>query len=245
MYIMGMKLFLLIMCMISMLNGQDLANFLGQWIGDENLDSPSFSYENRNISVVVSEGGDREGFYIYSSSCDFLYNDDLSWAYHYFGFNKETNQVVFLRRFITPLGVLGYEQLEYELTDWETNFFVAQYQSEDGLTSHQIRVSMTLLDVLDPLPSKIGLSQNFPNPFNPSTDIYVSVDIDSRGSLIIYDLMGQEVRKLHEGKFERGQKKMTWSGVNNQGEPVSGGTYFCRLMIDGYHVQSQKMTLIK
>ena len=38
---------------------------------------------------------------------------------------------------------------------------------------------------------------------------------------------------------------MTWSGVNNQGEPVSGGTYFCRLMIDGYHVQSQKMTLIK
>ena len=242
---MNLKSLSLCICLISSLHGQNLDNFLGHWTGGENLDSPTFSYENRNISIVISEGGDREGFHIYSSSCDFLYNDDLSWAYHYFGINKDTGQVVFLRRFITPLGVLGYEELAYDLVEWTTDFFVAEYQAEDGLTFHEVRVSMNLLDALEPLPSKIELSQNFPNPFNPSTDIFVSVDIDSRGSLIVYDLMGHEVRRLHHGRFERGQKKVTWNGMNDQGEPVGGGIYICRLMINGSHVKSQKMTLIK
>ena len=58
--------------------GQALDNFLGHWTGIENFDSPSMSYDNGNISIMIREGGDREGYFIYTSSFDFFYKEDLS-----------------------------------------------------------------------------------------------------------------------------------------------------------------------
>jgi hypothetical protein len=231
--------------MVSVLNGQALVHFLGHWTGVEELDSPSMTYDNRNISIVIDEGGDRDGFYIYTSSCDFLYNEDLDWAYHYFGFDKDSDQVIFLRRFITPLGVLGYEELIYDLTEWSTEYFVAEYLSNDGLTLHQIRMDIDLLKNTEPLPLRMELSQNFPNPFNPATNIYVSVDLDSEGSLVIYDVNGQVVKRLHEGRFSQGIERFTWDGLNDQGRSASAGVYLCRLLINGSFIRSQKMTLVK
>ena len=104
---------LLFFCNSVMVFGQGQSDFLGQWTGQEDLNSEAMNYENRNISIVISEGGIREGFYIFQSSCDFLFNEDLDWAFHYFGFDKENNKIIFLRRFITPVGILGYEELVY------------------------------------------------------------------------------------------------------------------------------------
>ena len=162
-----MKSFFLIILLLwaSNLKGQALDNFLGHWTGLENLDSPSMSYDNRNISIMINEGGDREGYFIYTSSCDFLYNEDLSWSYHYFGFNKDTGQITFLRRFITPLGLLGFEELTYEIIDWSVDLIVAEYISHDGITFHQLRVSLNYLEINEPLPRKVEISENFPNPF--------------------------------------------------------------------------------
>tara|TARA_Y100001958_G_scaffold93929_1_gene64233 strand:+ start:82 stop:810 length:729 start_codon:yes stop_codon:yes gene_type:complete len=242
-----MKSYFLIISLfwVSISNGQVLDNFSGHWTGHENLDSPSMNYDNRNISIIISEGGDREGYFTYTSSCDFLYNEDLSWSYHYFGFNKDTGQIAFLRRFITPLGLLGYEELVYEIIDWSADFFVAEYISNDGITFHQLRVSLNYLDLQEPLPSKVEISKNFPNPFNPSTSLIVSTKNKSEGSLIIYDLMGKEVRTLFDGTFYRGKTKIVWNGLDNQGFQVGGGTYICQLLINGAHVNSQKITLMK
>ena len=242
-----MKSFFLIILLLwaSNLKGQALDNFLGHWTGLENLDSPSMSYDNRNISIMISEGGDREGYFIYTSSCDFLYNEDLSWSYHYFGFNKDTGQIIFLRRFITPLGLLGFEELTYEIIDWSVDLIVAEYISHDGITFHQLRVSLNNLEINEPLPSKVELSENFPNPFNPSTSLIVSVHKKSVGSLTIYDLMGKEVRRLFDGTFDQGNTKIVWNGLDNQGSKISGGIYICQLLVNGIHIQSQKMTLIK
>ena len=231
--------------LINIANGQGLSNFLGHWTGLELLDSPNLTYDNRNISLVVSEGGDRDGFHIYTSSCDFLYNEDLDWAYHYFGFDKEYTQVIFLRRFITPLGVLGFEELVYELTEWSEESFVAEYVSSDGTTFHQIRLDIDLLRTSSLIPCVVKLSQNFPNPFNPSTNINISVDRDTKGSLAIFNIKGQVVRTLYDGKIVSGITRHFWDGNNDLGLPVSGGTYIYRLMIDGVVSQSQKMILLK
>ncbi len=242
-----MKLFFLIISFfwVSISNGQVLDNFSGHWNGLENLDSPTMSYDNRNISIIISEGGDREGYFIYSSSCEFLYNEDLSWSYHYFGLNKDTGQIAFLRRFITPLGLLGYEELTYEIIDWSTDSFLAEYISNDGITFHQLRVTLNYLDTYEPLPSKVELSKNFPNPFNPSTSLFVSIDNESEGSLIIYDLLGKEVRRLFDGIFDQGNTIVIWNGLDNQGSQVGGGIYICQLLVNGLYVKSQKMTLLK
>ena len=232
-------------CFISGVNGQALVNFLGHWTGTEALESPSMIYENRNISLVIEEGGDRDGFFIFTSSSDFLFNDNLDWAYHYIGYDKESDQLLFLRRFITPLGILGYEQLVYELTEWSTEYFVAEYHSEERQTDHQMRLDIQLLKAIGYTPSRIQLGKNYPNPFNPSTTISLSADGDYSGVIVIYDIKGKEVRTLHDGKFQTGSSQFTWDGLNEYGNQISGGIYFCHLVLNGVHAQTIKMTFIK
>ena len=149
--------------------GQSSTDLLGHWIGTEDLNSPNISYEYRNISLHVNEGGEREGFLIYTSSSDFLYNDDLDWAYHYNSFNKNINQITFLRRFITPLGVVGHEEIKYNVLEFENDFLLAVHESIDGNIYHQIRLERASLNLRDVIPGQFSSIVNFPNPFNPKT----------------------------------------------------------------------------
>ena len=230
---------------ITVLLGQAPSDFLGQWIGQEDLDSESISYQNRNISLVISEGGVREGFYVFESSCDFLYNENLEWAYHYFGFSKDDNRITFLRRFITPVGILGYEELVYDLIDWSDDYFVAQYSSPNRETSHQLRLNINYLNIFDPNPSSITLGKNFPNPFNPKTNIEISVDEISKGVLSIYDIKGSEIITLYNNTFYPGKTSLSWDGRNHSGKRVASGTYIYSLIINGKLIGSQRMIFIK
>ena len=225
--------------------GQAQSGFLGQWTGQEDLESESISYQNRNISLVISEGGVREGFYVFESSCDFLYNQNLEWAYHYFGFSKDDNRITFLRRFITPVGILGYEELVYDLVEWSDDYFVAQYSSANRETSHQLRLNINYLDTFDPNPSSVTLGKNFPNPFNPKTNIEISVDEISNGVLSIYDIKGSEITTLYNNTFYPGKTSLSWDGRNHSGKQVASGIYIYSLIINGKLIGSQRMIFIK
>ena len=230
---------------MTVLLGQAQSGFLGQWTGQEDLESESISYQNRNISLTISEGGVREGFYIFNSSCDFLYNENLEWAYHYFGFNKDDNRITFLRRFITPVGILGYEELVYDIIEWSDDSFVAQYSSPNRETSHQLRLNINYLNIFDPIPSSVTLGRNFPNPFNPKTTIEVSVDKISNGMLSIYDIKGSKVNTLFNDTFYPGKTSLSWDGRDHLGNQVASGTYIYSLIINGKLIGSQRMIFIK
>ena len=240
------KNLILPICFIAtVVNAQFQEDFLGHWNGTEELDSPSMTYENRNIAIVVEIGGDRDGFYIFTSSCDFLFNHDVDWAFHYIGFDKDSNQIIFLRRFITPLGVLGYEELIYDLVEWSMESFVAEHISDNGDTFHQIRMDIELLNIIGFLPVDVRLSKNYPNPFNPATniDVYISAPYD--GKLTIFDLSGRQIKILHQGRLQEGTSTFLWDGNDDRGRSVSGGVYIYRLSIDNEYVKSEKMTLLK
>ena len=53
-------------------------------------------------------------------------------------------------------------------------------------------------------PKAFGLEQNFPNPFNPTTTIYYQLPTDSRVSIVVYDLLGREVKRLVDETKEAG-----------------------------------------
>ena len=239
-------LFLTIVLMINILNGQAMSDFIGHWTGIEDLSSPTLTYENRNMSIVITEGGVREGFYIFTSSSDFLYNDDLDWSYHYFGFDKNQNNIIFLRRFITPVGIIGYEELVYNLTEWTNEYFVAEYSASDRDTYHQIRMDIDLMDLYDvPIPTNIHLSQNYPNPFNPKTTINVFIDKSTMGNLMVFNIKGEKIQTIHSGIFNIGVSSYTWDGTDYHGKSVSAGSYIFFLNIGGNMARSQKMVLLK
>ena len=218
---------------------------MGHWTGTEELNSPTLTYENRNISLTIEEGGVREGFHFFTSSSDFLHNEEVEWAFHYFDFDKSQTQLIFLRRFITPIGIIGYEEIVYDLTDYTSEYFAAEYYSPANETYHLIRMYHNLMDIVELNPKKIKLSKNCPNPFNPITSIDVSSEGRSFGELIVNNIGGKKVSVIHSGQFYSGNSRFKWNGTDVNGNLVSSGAYICHLIIDGSTVDSQKMLLLK
>lgn len=73
------------------------------------------------------------------------------------------------------------------------------------------------------------LRQNYPNPFNPNTTISFDLEKPGRVRLSIYNLKGQMVRKLIDGRLDAGTKSAVWDGRDHSGQAVASGVYFYRL----------------
>jgi hypothetical protein len=88
-------------------------------------------------------------------------------------------------------------------------------------------------------PDRYLLSQNYPNPFNPVTTIRYQLPEEARVSLIIYNVLGQEVAKLVDEVQNAGYKQANFN-VNN----ISSGVYFYRLRA-GSFTDIKKMMVVK
>jgi hypothetical protein len=77
----------------------------------------------------------------------------------------------------------------------------------------------------------VALRQNVPNPFNPATRIEFELPAGFRGevSLIVYDLLGREVRRLVNEVRSAGRHAVVWRGDDDDGRPVPAGVYLYRL----------------
>ncbi|MHB8580368.1 MAG: FlgD immunoglobulin-like domain containing protein [Ignavibacteriaceae bacterium] len=115
----------------------------------------------------------------------------------------------------------------------------------DGLAKLNDNTSSSLSKVaVKIVPDQFALSQNYPNPFNPSTTIKYQLAKDTRVSLTIYDMLGQEVRTLVSSEQSAGYYNVVWDGRNANGYQVSSGVYIYRLQA-GSFVQTLKMSLLK
>jgi hypothetical protein len=83
------------------------------------------------------------------------------------------------------------------------------------------------------LPKTFDLSQNFPNPFNPTTHIRYNLPVAASVSLTIYNALGQEVRTLLNERQQPGYHTAVWNGRDNAGRPVPTGVYHYRLQAKG------------
>ncbi len=95
------------------------------------------------------------------------------------------------------------------------------------------------------IPTTFSLHQNFPNPFNPTTQISYDIPSNINVSLEIFDIMGRKVRNLIEDQFVKpGSYTVQWDGKDNKGQFVASGTYIYSIQA-GHFVSAKKMTLIK
>jgi photosystem II stability/assembly factor-like uncharacterized protein len=94
------------------------------------------------------------------------------------------------------------------------------------------------------VPSLYKLEQNFPNPFNPSTNVKFSIPADGIVKLIVFDITGREVKMLTNEKMNAGNFE-----VNFNASGISSGVYFYRLDVTGKDGLSfsdtKKMILVK
>ncbi|MGB2960188.1 MAG: FlgD immunoglobulin-like domain containing protein, partial [Bacteroidota bacterium] len=88
------------------------------------------------------------------------------------------------------------------------------------------------------------LLQNFPNPFNPETQIAFALPEPAFVTLGIYNTLGEEIRHLSEGMFGPGVHSFVWDGNDDHGNPVPSGVYIYRLST-GSQTQVRKMSLVR
>lgn len=94
------------------------------------------------------------------------------------------------------------------------------------------------------LPREFNLLQNYPNPFNASTTISYLLPVTGEVSLTVYNLLGQTVRTLIQGRQSAGSYSIVWDGKNQNGSSVSSGIYFYRLRTENLS-QVRKMVFLK
>ncbi|MCR4437663.1 MAG: SdrD B-like domain-containing protein [bacterium] len=95
-----------------------------------------------------------------------------------------------------------------------------------------------------PVPMVYELQQNYPNPFNPETTIRFHVKSEGRVWIGIYNAAGQLVRHLADEIMSAGSHSLVWNGKNDAGEPLSSGTYFCVMRVNGVEL-SKKVLLTR
>lgn len=94
------------------------------------------------------------------------------------------------------------------------------------------------------LPREYALSQNFPNPFNPETQISYQLPKDGQVKLYIYNLLGQKVGTLLDGKQRSGRYTVRWNGKSDQGQNLGSGVYFYKIQA-GECSFAKKMILLR
>ena len=97
------------------------------------------------------------------------------------------------------------------------------------------------------LPKAFALTQNHPNPFNPSTTINYQIPEDASNvsfTLNVYDIRGRVVKTLASGMKGAGFYSAFWDGTDSNGREVSSGVYFYRFTSSKYSA-TRKMILLK
>ncbi|MGB5874805.1 MAG: T9SS type A sorting domain-containing protein, partial [Bacteroidota bacterium] len=89
------------------------------------------------------------------------------------------------------------------------------------------------------------LHQNFPNPFNPSTDIAYTLSRNAHVEIRIFNIQGRLISAPVDEFQTAGRQLARWHGTDVSGSPVSSGTYYYQLYVDGTPVDTRAMLLLK
>ena len=116
-------------------------------------------------------------------------------------------------------------------TGWAvgTNGLILKYQGVTSIGEERI----------NRIPSEYFLSNNFPNPFNPSTTIRYSIPQSTNVTIKVFDILGSEIETLVNKEKPSGTYEITWNAEN-----LPSGIYFYQLKA-GSFVETKKMILLR
>jgi hypothetical protein len=97
----------------------------------------------------------------------------------------------------------------------------------------------------DIVPDNFFLTNNYPNPFNPTTSFSFGITSTIEVKISIYNILGQKIFAYSKGKLDAGTYEFNWNGVNQIGDQVTSGIYFYEMEAGDQFREIKKMTLLK
>jgi len=234
-------------------NNWTIANYLddpdvaqGQY-NYENLELPSFNPTHHHISYPASGSGTTNPW-----ATDYirLLPDEQNYSLHLevnhpisLGVIRKSDEVVSTVDFFIVNDVLDLNLPE--MTDeYDQIILVLPNSNDSGLSYNYEIIEFTSVEDSELEIANYELT-NYPNPFNPTTEIKFQISDYSEISdaeIIIYNLKGQKIQKL---LICNNQSSIIWDGTDQMGKPVSSGIYYYNLVVDDKIVDSKKMMLMK
>ena len=142
----------------------------------------------------------------------------------------------------TSDAMLSYSIEDVNLPSNEKVWYQLEQVDLDGSISRSNPVEV-LLGARMPVPTVFSTNV-YPNPFNPSTTISYDLPNESFVSIVIYDAIGQEIRRLVSEQTAAGRYRVQWDALDTQGRAVGSGVYIAKVEAGSFS-SSQKMLLLK
>ena len=136
------------------------------------------------------------------------------------------------------LRMLSYEFVILEVNGVSCEFALDDIYWEGGGTVDVIYENKDLIA------EEFILYDNYPNPFNPSTNISYLISNREHVNIVIFDVNGSKVIELFNDYKSAGTYSIDWNGTNEKGIEVSGGVYFYSIQSGDFR-QTKKMVLLK
>ncbi len=127
--------------------------------------------------------------------------------------------------------------------DLDTDLFLSNY-GEPLFVLYNPSNELNINESMQNIVTEYNIHQNYPNPFNPVTTLQYNLPVNGLVSIIIYNILGKEVKTLVNTTQDAGFKSIIWNATNNYGKPVSAGVYLYQIQA-GEFVQTKKMVLLK
>ena len=127
---------------------------------------------------------------------------------------------------------------DYSFTDTPGEGIKFQYRLKQIDTDGKYQYS-DIVTVDLAVPVQFELKQNFPNPFNPTTNITYNLPMDGLVTIKVYDIIGNEITTLVNEEKIAGSYHVTFDGIN-----LSSGIYICTMTSNNF-IKSIKMLMIK
>ncbi|MBN2028606.1 S8 family serine peptidase [bacterium] len=154
----------------------------------------------------------------------------------------------------------GWKQIQVSLTDyagldevllrfrlWSDSTASSNYDGwliDDIQIVEVVQTGIPEIAAEDAVPDQFYLSQNFPNPFNPETNIRYQLKVRGPVAITIHNALGQRVKTVVNEVQPAGRYTVIWNGESDSGAMVGSGIYFLRMETPGF-VQTRKMVFLK
>ena len=145
-------------------------------------------------------------------------------------------------------------RIVYDMRNQSTVQFVSQGKENPQYFELMVGKDKSInneLEKLGVVPNKFELSQNIPNPFNPVTNILISLKEDANITLRVFNLLGEEINSMAMNQpMSKGNHRFIWSGKADNGQPLPSGIYLYRLEVlsnngSPVYQNTKKMILMK
>lgn len=168
--------------------------------------------------------------------------ETLKWAVSFITDKKDSIKTIIDDNNIATLSIsynfVGSFSIIFTVTD-----LGALSASDTVKVRVQYPTGLDLISKLE-IPNDLVLSHNYPNPFNIETNIIIGLPKATEIKILIYNIKGQEVRRLAEQFYQAGWHVLQWNGMDESGQPVGSGTYLISLYYQNY-LKMKKMQLTK